>query len=117
MLSVTPKHKVFLAVQSVDFRAGIDALSALCRKKFAADPFSGHCFIFRNSRATAVKILMYDSQGFLLLQKRLSKGSFQHWPKAASSVIMLNSAQFHVLLNNGNPAAVDAGPPWRLLPE
>jgi transposase len=115
MLSVTAKHKVYLAVQAVDFRAGIDGLSALCRNKFAQDPFNGHYFIFRNRRASAIKILAYDSQGFCLFQKRLSKGTFRHWPKAPSSVIMLNSTQLQVLLQNGNPAAANTEPPWRLI--
>jgi transposase len=115
MLSVTPKHKVYLAVQAVDFRAGIDGLSALCLNKFAQDPFNGHYFIFRNRRASAIKILAYDSQGFCLFQKRLSKGAFRHWPKSPSSVVMLNSAQLQVLLQNGNPAAANTEPPWRLI--
>lgn len=115
MLSVTPKHKVYLAVQAIDFRCGIDGLSALCHKQFAMDPFSGHYFIFRNRRASAIKILIFDSQGFWLCQKRLSKGTFRHWPKTAASVIMLTSTQLQVLLQNGNPAAVNTEPPWRLI--
>ena len=115
MLSITPKHKVYLAIQAIDFRCGIDGLRALCHKQFSMDPFSGHYFIFRNRRASAIKILIYDSQGFWLCQKRLSKGSFRHWPKASTSVVMLNSTQLQVLLQNGNPAAVNTEPPWRLL--
>lgn len=115
MLSITPKHRVYLAVQAVDFRRGIDGLSALCRSQFALDPFSGHCFIFRNRQASAIKILIYDSQGFLLCQKRLSKGTFRYWPKSSTSVIVLNSTQLQVLLQNGNPEAVNTEPPWRLL--
>jgi transposase len=115
MLSVTPKHKVYLAVQAVDFRRGIDGLSALCRHQFAQDPFSGHYFIFRNRRASMIKILIYDSQGFCLFQKRLSKGTFRHWPKSSTSVITLNSTQLQVLLQNGNPAVVNIESPWRLI--
>ncbi|SRR6266568_3929217 len=117
MLSITPKHKAYLAVQPIDFRRGIDGLSALCRSQFSLDPFSGHCFIFRNKKASAIKILIYDSQGFWLCQKRLSKGSFQHWPRSSTSVIMLDSAQLQALLNNGNPAALNCAPPWRLITE
>lgn len=115
MLVVSPKHKVYLAVQAIDFRRGIDGLSALCRHQFSQDPFSGHYFIFRNRRASAIKILMFDSQGFRLFQKRLSKGTFQHWTKSPTSVIMLNSTQLQVLLQNGDPAAVNTETPWRLI--
>jgi transposase len=115
MLSVTPKHKVYLAVQAVDFRRNIDGLSALCRDQFEQDPFSGHYFVFRNRKATAIKVLFFDSQGFCLCQKRLSKGTFQHWPKSSTSAIMLNSTQLQVLLQNGNPATIDTESPWRLI--
>lgn len=115
MLSITPKNKVYLAVQAVDFRRGIDGLSALCRHKFEQDPFSGHYFIFRNQRASSIKILVYDSQGFWLCQKRLSKGAFKHWPKTVDSVITLNSVQLQVLLQNGTPATVTTESPWRLI--
>ena len=76
MLSVTPKHKVYLAVQAIDFRSGIDGLSALCRTQFALDPFSGHCFIFRNRKASAVKVLIYDSQGFVFFTSVSLKALF-----------------------------------------
>lgn len=76
MLAITPKHKIYLAVQAIDFRRGIDGLAALCRQQFSIDPFSGHYFIFRNRHNSAIKILAYDSQGFWLCHKRLSKGLF-----------------------------------------
>jgi transposase len=115
MLSIAAKNKVYLAVQAVDFRGGIDSLSSLCRYKFEQDPFSGHYFIFRNTRASSIKILVYDSQGFWLCQKRLSKGAFRHWPKTVDSVVTLNSTQLQVLLQNGDPTTVNTGSPWRLI--
>lgn len=115
MLSITPKHKIYLAIQAIDFRRGIDSLSALCRQQFEIDPFNGHYFIFRNRRASAIKILMYDSTGFWLCHKRLSKGTFRHWPRSPASVVMLHSSQLQVLLKNGNHAAVSIDAPWQLL--
>jgi len=35
-----------------------------------ADPFSGAAFVFRNRRATAIKILVYDGQGFWLMHNQ-----------------------------------------------
>src|SRR5229473_3644974 len=93
-------------------RKGIDSLAELCRAKLNADPFSGSVFGFRSRRATSIKILVYDGQGFWLATKRLSKGSFRWWPqsKEASKPLRVHPAQ--VLLAAGNPE-IDAAPVWR----
>ena len=69
MLQITPQMKVLVAVNAVDFRNGIDGLAALCQKMLAHDPFTGTVFVFRNRRATAIKVLVYDGQGFWLCQQ------------------------------------------------
>ena len=38
-------------------------MARLCREVLDSDPFAGWLFVFRNRRATAIKILTYDSQG------------------------------------------------------
>jgi hypothetical protein len=48
MIQITPQMKILLAVEPVDFRAGIDGLARLCRETVAADPLSGTAFVFRN---------------------------------------------------------------------
>jgi len=66
------------------FRKGMDGLAGLCRNALREDPFSGCVFVFRNRRATAIKVLIYGGQGFWLCQKRLSKGRFQWRPESAA---------------------------------
>jgi transposase len=114
MLMITAKHRVYLAIQAVDFRMGIDGLFALCKHQLSLDPFSGHYFIFRNRLATAIKILAYDATGFWLCHKRLSQGRFRHWPTSATSVVVLSPAQLQVLLQLGDPKGVPCTP-WRLI--
>jgi transposase len=108
MLQVTSKHRVFLAVQAIDFRRGIDGIAALCRNQLQHDPMTGHLFIFRNRKTTSIKVLAYDSQGYWLCQKRLSRGSFTCWPKSSYTVVSMNAAQLHLLLYNGDPTAIPA---------
>ena len=82
MLRITPQMKILVAVEPADFRRGIDALARLCQEHLKHDPFAGTVFVFRNRRATSLKVLMYDGQGFWLCQKRLSQGRFPWWPSS-----------------------------------
>ena len=81
MIQITPQMRIFVALEAIDFRKGIDGLAAACRGSLQHDPFSGTLFIFRNRQRNALKILVYDGQGFWLFTKRLSKGKFHWWPK------------------------------------
>ena len=85
MIQITPQMRVLVAVEAVDLRKGIDSLAQLCRGKLAADPFSGCLFVFRSRRATSIKILVYDGQGFWLATKRLSQGRFRWWPQGETA--------------------------------
>lgn len=86
MLQLTPHMRLLVCVDPVDFRKGIDGLVRICRDELAEDPFRGTLFVFRNRRATAVKVLAYDGQGFWLCQKRLSTGRFG-WCRCAAKCL------------------------------
>ncbi len=114
MLQITPQMKVLVAVDPVDFRKGIDGLAAFCKASLAHDPFAGTVFVFRNRRATAIKVLVYDGQGFWLCQKRLSEGRFRWWPSSTDKATKSVAAhQLTVLFSAGNPNRTSAAPEWR----
>lgn len=106
MLQLTPQMRIYLAVQPVDFRCGIDGLARICRRTLDTDPFSGILFVFRNRRGTALKILIYDGQGFWLCMKRFSKGKLNWWPDRTNPICHLTVSKLHILLWNGNPESV-----------
>jgi len=116
MIQVTPQTKILVAVEPADFRKGIDGLCRLCRSLAVDDPFSGVLFVFRNRRATAIKILAYDGQGFWLCQKRLSQGKFPYWPTRGDTdgaLMPLLAHQLQVLLAAGDPGQARGAPQWR----
>lgn len=113
MIQVAPQMRILVAVEPADFRRGIDGLAKLAREELSSDPFSGCIFVFRNRRATAVKILVYDGQGFWLCQKRLSTGRFRFWPEAGQAARTLEAHELQVLLSAGNYEAAQAAPAWR----
>jgi len=114
MIQITPQMRVVVAVEPADFRKGIDGLAGLCRNVLREDPFSGGVFVFRNRRATAIKILVYDGQGFWLCQKRLSKGRFQWWPESAAAAVReLDARDLQLVVWNGDPSRGAMKPLWR----
>lgn len=113
MLQLTPHLRILVAVEPTDFRQGIDGLCRVCRQELSADPMSGAVFVFRSRRARALKILVYDGQGFWLCQKRLSSGRFRFWPSGEGPTRRLEAHELQVLLACGNPAAAKAAAPWR----
>jgi len=115
MIQVTPQMCIRVAIEPADFRRGIDGLARLVREELGSDPFSGGIFVFRNRQATAIKVLVYDGQGFWLCQKRLSQGRFKFWPQAGgeTAVRALLAHELQVLLSAGDFEAARAVPPWR----
>ena len=114
MLQLTPQMRILVSVEPVDFRKGIDGLAQACREILSSDPFCGTVFVFRNRRATAIKILSYDGQGFWLCQKRLSEGKFRYWPERGEKVKQeLLAHELQVLLVGGDPSSTEAVPQWR----
>jgi transposase len=111
MIQITPQMRVLAATESVDGRKGIDSLAALCRSQLHADPFSGCLFLFRTRGGAAIRVLVYDGQGFWLATKRLSKGRFPWWPEGGVSRA-LEAHQAQLLLAAGNPDTA-AAPQWR----
>lgn len=116
MLALTPQMRIVVFVEPTDFRAGIDGLCQRCRAKLRLDPFSGTVFVFRNRRATALKVLVYDGQGFWLCHKRFSSGKVVHWPTSSSVSTDLLAHELTVLLMNGDPSRTGVAPAWRALP-
>jgi transposase len=116
MIQITPQMRVLVAVEPVDFRRGIDGLARVCRETLGADPFGGAVFVFRSRRGHAVKLLVYDGQGFWLCHKRLSAGRFRWWPsRTIGAGTPLRAHELQVLLCGGDPGATKAAPVWREL--
>lgn len=99
MLSIPRGVKIFLALEPTDLRKGIDGLSALVMRD-GEDVFSDHLFVFVSRRRDRLKILAWDTGGFIVYYKRLEKGRFQ-LPAFDSEKprLPLDAAQLHLLLD------------------
>jgi transposase len=114
MIQITSHMRIYAAIETIDFRKGIDGLAATCRLQLKEDPFSGTLFLFRNRQKNAIKILVYDGQGFWLCTKRLSCGKFKWWPESKStSTTSVEASELQTLLWNGNPRDAHFSKYWK----
>lgn len=113
MLQLTPQSRIFVATEPVDFRKGIDGLSAVCRRILGDNPLGGAVYVFRNRSGTAIKILCYDGQGFWLCMKRFSQGRLSWWPKRGEAWVSLSARELMMVLWNGNPEQAQMAQDWR----
>jgi transposase len=113
MLQLTPQSRIFLATQPVDFRKGIDGLAAVCRQVLGENPLEGAVYVFRNRTGTALKLLLYDGQGYGMMMKRLSQGRFAWWPTSVDARVPLSARELLILLWNGDPERAQMAQDWR----
>lgn len=71
---------VYLHREPVDFRKSINGLSMIVEQDMALSPYEDAVFVFCNKRRDKLKILCWDSTGFVLWYKRLEKAKFK-WPR------------------------------------
>jgi transposase len=76
MLTLPSSVRIYVAAEPVDLRRGFDGLAAATRSLIGADPLSGHVFVFLNRRKNRIKLLVWDRTGYLVLYKRLERGTF-----------------------------------------
>jgi len=113
VIQFTAQQRILVAIEPADFRKGIDGLAQLARSVLLADPFVGTVFVFRNRRATAIKLLYYDGQGFWCCHKRLSRGRFRFWPGGERSGALLEPHELQLLCWAGDFAAAGVPEAWR----
>jgi transposase len=94
MISFNRRTKVFVFKEPTDMRASYDTLFSKAKGVLNQDPFSGHLFVFINSRRNSIKCLYYDGTGLVLLCKRLEKSTFSRINPMFRGEVVLTAAEF-----------------------
>lgn len=94
MISFNRRTKVFVCKEPTDMRASYDTLFSKAKGVLAQDPFSGHLFLFINSRRTSIKCLFYDGTGLVILAKRMERGQFSRINPLYRGEVTLTAAEF-----------------------
>lgn len=83
-------------------RASYDSLFQRSKEVLFQDPFSGHLFLFVNRSRTSCKCLYWDGTGFVILSKRLEKGTFSRINPLYEKDIVLTEAEFGLFFEGAN---------------
>jgi len=100
MLSVPAAVKLWYCPTGVDMRLGFDGLFCLVKTRLAADPLSGHLFIFRNRVGDRLKVLYWGGHGLCLWCQRLEAGRY-HFPEVTEGApaVEMSAGQFQMVLD------------------
>jgi len=112
MLSLPSSTCIWLATRPTDLRKSFDTLAELVRQQMHNDPLSGQLFVFRNKRGDRIKLLHWDEDGFVIVYKRLEKGTFR-FPQADSASLQIRAADLHMLLDGVDFENVKRRPRYR----
>jgi transposase len=74
--TTTTTTTLFLILEPVDMRLGIDGLSAAIQTRLSTSPCAGGVYLFMNARRNRLKLLLWDGTGVWLAVRRLHKGRF-----------------------------------------
>lgn len=96
MLKGFTPGKIYLATGFTDLRRGIDGLAGIIQEQFQLDAFNDTLFLFCGRRNDRIKGLYWDTNGFLLLYKRLESGSFR-WPRTTQEALQITAQQYEWL--------------------
>lgn len=107
--------QVWLAIEPVDMRLGIDGLSLRLQQTLGRAPCDGSAYAFRNRRGTRLKLLAWDGTGVWLAQRRLHRGHFL-WPASAETIHLIAPAQWRGLILGIDWQRLETPAPahWRL---
>ena len=106
---------VFVVVQPLDMRLGIEGLSQRIQNALCMTPCDGRMFVLSNRARTRLKLLVWDGTGVWLCARRLHKGHFV-WPCGDEAVFEMSAQQWEWLISGVDWQRLGASAPahWRV---
>ena len=97
---LTDHHRYFLYSGTVDMKKSFDGLCGIVREELGREVNDRDIFIFLNKRCSHIKLLLYETDAFTLLYRRLHKGRFTLPATAAiGGAIQLSSTELFSMLS------------------
>ena len=115
MILLPESVRIYVATAPANLRKSFEGLSNEVRMALAADPLSGHVFLFLNRRRTQVKMLLWTRGGFTIVHKRLERGRFTFPDRVTpeASRVEIDAHELAMLLEGLAEAPSRAAARWR----
>ena len=98
MLSVPSSVRIFVCTEPCDMRRSFNGLERMTREIIRADPMTGHLFVFRNKRRDRLKILYWETGGYVIHYKLLEKGTFRLPDHEGDAPMRITSTELMLML-------------------
>jgi len=114
MILLPSAVRVYVATAPANLRKSFEGLSNEVRSVLAADPLSGHVFLFLNRARTQVKMLVWTRGGFTIVHKRLERGRFTFPARvsATAACVEIDAHELSMLLEGLDVATTRSAVRW-----
>lgn len=118
MLTLPAAVHIYVAAEPVDLRRGFDGLAAATRSLIRLEPLSGHVFAFLNRRRNRIKLLVWDRTGYVVVYKRLERGTFclSTAPAPGDRHVEMDAGELSLMLEGVDLRGAIRRERWRRLP-
>lgn len=99
MGDITVVDDIYIVCGYTDMRKSIDGLCGIIRDHLHMDPCRNVLYLFCGRRRDRMKALLWESDGFVLLYKRLTAEGRYQWPRTQNEVRNLTWREFDWLLS------------------
>jgi transposase len=89
---------IYVRPGATDMRKAINGLSIIASEHMELDPLSGGLFLFCNRFRRNLKALLWDRNGFWLVQKKLERDRFP-WPQTEEAAREITPDELRMLLD------------------
>ena len=94
MGDISVVDEIYIVCGFTDMRKSIDGLCAIVEDQLKMNPCRNALYLFCGRRRDRIKALLLESDGFVLLYKRLTANGCYQWPRNKSEVRSLTWREF-----------------------
>jgi len=96
---ITIADEIYIVTGRTDMRKSIDGLCAIIEHQLNMDPRRSALYLFCGRRCDRIKAILWETDGFVMLYKRMeTRGRFR-WPRNSMEARQLTWQQFDWLMS------------------